>query len=136
NPAVRSSRTKRGDGESAVVSSSGVRAKASGTSASLAVSRMRATKNRSRTTAITRGSALVILLADAQPVLVPLGNVAEGPEVTHAVDVDDAVQVVGLVLDDPREEVLGEEADAVGLAVVAVEPHRGVARHHAPHVGH
>src|SRR5688572_31023178 len=96
---------------------------------------MRATKNRSRTTATTRESASVILLADPQPVLVPLGDVAESPEVAHAIDVDDALEVVGLVLDDPGEEVLRVEDHARALAVVALEPDGRVARDHPAHVG-
>src|SRR2546426_7540768 len=128
--------TKRVGSARRAVNSSGVRANTRGTRVSLAVSRMRATKNRSRTTAITAASTLVILLADPQPVLVPLGDVAEGPEVAHAVDVDDAVQVVGLVLDDAREEVLGVHFLPVALAVVILETHRDAARDHAAHVGH
>src|SRR3989449_3368749 len=128
--------TKRVGSARRAVNSSGVRANTRGTRVSLAVSRMRATKNRSRTTAITAASTLVILLADPQPVLVPLGDVAEGPEVAHAVDVDDAVQMVGLVLDHAGEELLGVHDLPVALAVVVLQAHRRVARHHPPHVGH
>src|SRR5262245_33813728 len=72
-----------------------------------AVSRKRATKKRSLTTA----TALIVLLRIAEPVLVPLGKVREGHEVLHAVEVDDAVQVVRLVLDDAREELLGDHVE-------------------------
>src|SRR6202008_4960327 len=123
--------------DSAVARSSGVRANSSGTPARRAVSRMRATKNRSRTTATTRepSPSLVILFADPQPVLVPFGDVAEGPEIRHAVDVDDALEMVGLVLDHPGEEVLRDQVHRVGLAIVALQPHRRDSRHHAAHIG-
>src|SRR5882762_3952719 len=124
------------------------RAKTSGTPASRATSRMRATKKRSDTTATTRAVAcgdpegasvepvLVTLLADAEPVALPLRDVAERAHVTDPVHVDDAVEVVRLVLDHAGEEVLGDELDGIALPVEALEPHRRVARHHTPHVGH
>src|SRR5688572_31854537 len=97
---------------------------------------MRATKNRSLTTARTRSALLLTLLADAEPVAVPLGDVAERPHVGDTVDVDDAVQVVGLVLDHPREEILGHQADLIALAIETLQPDGGMARNHAAHVGH
>src|SRR5207253_222500 len=105
-------------------------------------------KKRSVTTATTRAVAgcgrtcawlsprLVTLLADAEPVALPLRDVAERAHVTDPIDVDDAVEVVRLVLDDAREEILGDELDGVARAIEAFEPHRRVARGHAPHVGH
>src|SRR2546428_554405 len=95
------------------------RAKTSGTPASRATSRIRATKKRSETTATTRAVAgcdpgwaslepvLVTLLADAKPVALPLRDVAERAHVADPVHVDDAVEVVGLVLDHAGEELLG-----------------------------
>ena len=65
----------------------------------------------------------------------PFGQVSERRQVAHAVEVDDPVQMIGLVLDDPREEILGEDLDAARLAVVAFEPDGGVPRHTPAHVG-
>src|SRR5205085_944219 len=123
-------------------------AKTGGTPVSRATSRMRATKKRSTTTATTRVVAcgdpegasvepvLVTLLADAEPVALPLRDVTERAHVTDPVHVDDAVEVVRLVLDHAGEEVLGDELDGVALPVETLEAHRRVARHHAPHIGH
>src|SRR6266849_10981269 len=88
----------------AAVSSSGVRAKTSGVPTRRAVSRMRATKKRSRTTATTfigwaSAARLVVLLLVAEPVAIPLGQMREGGEVPHPIEIDPAVQVIGLVLD-------------------------------------
>src|SRR5574342_369253 len=124
--------TRSGASASAAVSSSGVRAKASGVPTMRAVSLMRATKNRSLTTA----TALIVLLLDAEPVLVPLGEMSERREVAHAIEVDDAVEVVGLVLDDAREELLRLALDAASFPVIRVEPNGGEPRHHPAHVGH
>src|SRR6058998_2106224 len=110
-----------------------------GTPASRPVSRIRATKKRSLTTARTGAStpsrASVGLFTVAEPVLVPLGDVGERGEIAHAVEVDDPVQVVGLVLADPREEVLRDEVHRLPLAVQALQAHGRVAGHHAAHVG-
>src|SRR5438445_3852277 len=72
---------------------------------------------------------------DAKPVLLPFGDVSERGEITHAIEVDVAVQVIGLVLGDAREEVLGDDALKLALAVVILEPDRRVSRHQPPHVG-
>src|SRR6202022_607301 len=126
-----------GSGARAAAISSGVRAKTSGVPTRRAVSRMRATKKRSRTTATTFiVASLVVLLLVAEPVAVPLGEMREGGEVAHPVEVDAAVQVVGLVLDDAGEELLGHHVDRVALAIERLEAHAGEARDHAPHVGH
>src|SRR5213593_4249359 len=124
-----------------------------GTPVRRAVSRIRATKKRSFTTATTRAPEtvsreaveppesscspeLIVLLAKAEPVAVPLGDVREGGQATHPVEVHRAEQMIRVVLDHPREEVLGHEVYPLGLPVIAREPDRGVARHPAPHVGH
>src|SRR5712671_642849 len=130
-----------GSGASWAAISSGVRAKTSGVPTRRAVSRMRATKKRSRTTATTfigwaSAARLVVLLLVAEPVAVPLGQMREGGEVPHPVEVDPAVQVVGLVLDDAGEELLGHHVDQAALAVERLETHAAEARDHAPHVGH
>src|SRR5262245_13265009 len=100
---------------------------------------MRATKKRSLTTARTGPSppsrASVSLFTVAEPVLVPLGDVGEGDETAHAIEIDDPVQVVGLVLADPREEVFRDQVDRLALAVQALQPYGRVAGHHAAHVG-
>src|SRR5207249_12221753 len=98
-----------------------------GTPASRAVSRIRATKNKSLTIARTgaevppplppprssRGSGG--LLTDAAPVLVPLGAVGEGGVIAHAVEVHHPAQVIGPVLGGPRDEVLRDEAHHLPL---------------------
>src|SRR5713101_8157289 len=131
---------KRGVLVSAAAISSDVRANVNGTPASRAVSRIRATKNRSVTTATTGEPPdvmdLIGLLGHAEGVALPLGEERERGEVAHAVDVDDPVQVIGLVLDDPREEVLGHEVHAPALAVVTFQAHGGVTRNAPAHVGH
>src|SRR5437867_9200369 len=48
--------------------------------------------------------ALIALLTDAEPVPLPLGNVGESGQVTHAIDVHVPVEMVGLVLGDARSE--------------------------------
>src|SRR5262249_49278713 len=96
--------TRSAGSDSAVWSSSGELTNTMAASARRAVSRKRATKKRSLTTA----TALIVLLLIAEPVLVPLGQVRQGGEVLHPVHVDDAVQVVRLVLDDASEELLGD----------------------------
>src|SRR5262249_43935805 len=112
--------------------SSGLLANAIERSTRRAVSRIRATKKRSLTTATT----LIVLLRVAEPVLVPFRQMGERREVPHAVQIHHAVQMIGLVLDDAREEFLGDEVDLAPVPIVALEPDGGVARHHAPHVGH
>ena len=46
------------------------------------------------------------------------------------------MEVIGLVLDDPGEELLGHAVDPGARAIVRFDPDRGVARDHAAHVGH
>src|SRR5439155_1394664 len=75
------------------------------------------------------------LFTGAEPVLVPLGDVGERREVAHPVQVHHAVQVVALVLDDAREEVLGDQAHGPRVTVVALEADRAVARHDPTQVG-
>src|SRR5215472_3395264 len=103
----------------------------SGVPTSLAVSLIRATKKRSFTTPTT----LIVLLLYPQPVLAPLGKVGQRREVTHAVEVDTGMEMIRLVLDDPREELLGHAVDARPLAIVAFEADRGEPGDHATHVG-
>src|SRR3990172_2851401 len=118
-------------------SSSGVRTKTSGVPTRRAVSPIRATNNRSLTTATTRGATLlIVLLRVTQPVLVPLGEMGERAEVLHAVEVDDAVEVVDLVLDHAGEELLGDHVHLRAVAVIGLEPDRRVASHHPAHVRH
>src|SRR5438046_478203 len=104
---------------------------------------MRATKNRSLTTASAGASGRasrsepalappappgsVALFTEAEPVLVPLGDVRERREIAHPVQVHEPVEMVGLVLDDAREEVLGDEIERPALAVEAMQAHRRVA---------
>src|SRR5262245_56703937 len=120
--------------------SGGVRANSTRTPASRPVSRMRATKNRSLTTARTGACpspakpGSVVLFTDAEPVLVPLGDVGERGEIAHAVEINLAVEVIGLVLAHAREEVLRDDVDLLALAVEALQAHRGVTRHHPTHV--
>src|SRR4051812_21788905 len=134
-------RAMRGFCARTAVSSSGVRAKTSGTPASRAVSLIRATKKRSLTIATTWGAmsgppmSSIILLTDAERVALPLGDEGQAREVAHPVRVDDALQVVGLVLDHPREELLRHEIDPLAGTVEALEPHLGEARHAPAHVG-
>src|SRR5262249_61631574 len=109
---------------------------------------MRATKNRSEPTATTRAVAgcgracasvepgLVTLLAHAEPVPLPLRDVAEGAHVADPVDVDDPVEVIGLVLDHPREKFLGHQGHGVAVAIHALEPHPRTPPHHPPHIAH
>src|SRR5207244_6167724 len=78
---------------------------------------------------------LVVLLGRAEPVPVPLGEMREGAEVAHSIDVDDPVQMIALVLDHPREKVGGLEVDRLALTVAGLEPYRGPARDDAAHVG-
>src|SRR5215831_20233562 len=98
--------------EIAAAISSGERANDSGTPASRAVSRIRATKKRSLTTATTEAPGDVIptgsigRLGDPEGISLPFGEERQRRDVAHAVDVDDPVEMIGLVLDDPREEVL------------------------------
>src|SRR2546425_10739242 len=120
---------------SAVSRASGVFANSRGTSARRAVSRMRATKKRSVTTATTRGP-LLILLDDSEPVLVPLREMTERGEVRHPIDVHDAVQMVGLVLDDAREEIFCDQIDLLPVTVVAHQADGAIPRHLPSHVGH
>src|SRR3989441_654664 len=150
--------------------SSALRAMARGTPARRAVSRMRATKKRSLTTARTgrywpepgdgpatawgESGAMsgppmfriwgaisgplmssIALLADAEPVPLPLGNVGEGRQVAHTIEVHVPVEMIGLVLGDACEEVLGIDDVARAFTVVKLEPDRRVAGHDAPHVG-
>src|SRR5437899_9299369 len=102
---------------------------------------MRATKNRSLTTARTGASpspakpGSVVLFTDAEPVLVPLGDVGERGEIAHAVEVHGPVQVIGLVLGDPREEVLRDEVHHLPLPIETLKTHGRVAGHHPAHVG-
>src|SRR5262245_29703365 len=117
---------------SAASTSSGVRANVSVAPARRAVSRIRATKKRSLTTA----TALIVLLRVAQPVLVPLGQVSERREVPHPVDVHDAVEMIRLVLDHPSEELLRHGVDLAAIPIVGLEPDRRVAGHYAAHVRH
>src|SRR5262245_18839816 len=141
-----------------VSTSSALRAMARGTPARRAVSRMRATKKRSLTTARTgppfwgaisgplvwgvwgaiSGPLMssIALLTDAEPVLLPLGNVGESGEIAHPIEVHVTVEVIGLVLGDACEEVLRVDDLPGALAVEIFEPDRRVAWHHAPHVGH
>src|SRR5258707_923714 len=126
-----------GSGVSWVPISSGVRAKTSGVPTRRAVSRMRATKKRSRTTATTfigwaPAARLVVLLLVAEPVAIPLGQMREGGEVPHPIEVDPAVQVIGLVLGDAGEEFLGHHVDPAALAVEGLEPHTAEARDRSP----
>src|SRR5206468_7152374 len=75
---------------------------------------MRATKKRSLTTARTGASpsparpGSVVLFTDAEPVLVPLGDVGERGEIAHAVEVDLPVQVIGLVLEHATDHLNGK----------------------------
>src|SRR5439155_1230540 len=75
------------------------------------------------------------LFTGAEPVLVPLGDVGERREAAHPVQIHHAVQVVALVLDDAREEVLGDQAHRLRVAVVALEPDRAAARQRDTEVG-
>src|SRR5439155_13887396 len=101
---------------------------------------MRATKNRSLTTARTGASpspawpGSVVLFTEAEPVLVPLGDVGERGEIAYAVEVDHPVQVVRLMLAHAREEVLGDDVDRLALPVVTLQTHRREAWHHPAHV--
>src|SRR5262245_40867980 len=123
--------TRSAGSVSAALRSCGVRAKVISAPDSRACSRNRATKKRSLTTA----TALIVLLHIAEPVLVPLGQVRQRGEVLHAVDVDDTVQVVRLVLDDSSEELLRDDVELLAHPIVGLETHGGVARHHSAHVG-
>src|SRR6266508_6059880 len=122
--------TRSGDSPSSAPSSSGVRAKATAAPARRAVSRIRATKKRSLTTA----TALIVLLRIAEPVPAPLGQVGQGGEVLHAVHVDEAVEIVRLVLHDAGDELPGDHAELFPRPIKGLEAHRRVARYHAPHV--
>src|SRR5207237_10214377 len=94
-------------------------------------SRMRATKNRSLTTARTHASpspakpGSVVLFTDAEPVLVPLGDEGERGEIAHAIEIDHAVQVVGLVLAHAREDIFRDDVDLLAVPVEALQAHRG-----------
>src|SRR6266496_2781485 len=120
--------TRSGASASDVVSSSGVRAKTSAVPTIRAVSLIRATKNRSLTTATTlidihsqhavRPARSVILFLVPQPVPVPLREMGQRREVAHSVEVDHPLEVVGLVLDDAGEELLGLAFDRIPLAVI------------------
>src|SRR5262249_33258029 len=92
----------------------------------------RASSSSTSASAVT--ADLVILLVVAEPVLVPLGQVRERGEVPHAVEVDDTVEVIGLVLDDAREELLCHGVDRLPVSAIGLEAHRRVPGHHAPHV--
>src|SRR5882762_10092173 len=105
--------TSSGAAASDAFRSSGVRAKTSGVPTMRAVSLIRATKKRSFTTATT----LIVLLLIPQPVLVPLREMGQRREVAHPVEIDHPVKVVGLVLDDAGEELLGLAFDRMPLAV-------------------
>src|SRR5260370_1371936 len=122
-------------GVSWVPISSGVRAKTSGVPTRRAVSRMRATKKRSRTTATTfigwaPAARLVVLLLVAEPVAIPLGQMREGGEVPHPIEVDPAVQLIGLVLGDPGQEFLVHHADPPPPAAEHIQPHAPSPPHH------
>src|SRR5262245_50401120 len=124
---VSSNRENR-DGEAPMRPiSSAVRAKAMGTPARRAVARMRATKKRSLTTASTvaagaalSAAALILLLLQAEPVALPLGDERQGGQILHAIDVHDPLEVIGLVLDDAGEEILGHQVHALAVAVVTL----------------
>src|ERR1700730_1384900 len=124
--------TRAGVSVSAAPSSSGMRAKVSSVPTMRAVPLMRATKNRSLTTPTT----LIVLLLNPQPVFVPLGQVGQRREVAHPVEVDLALEMVGLVLDDAREKLLRDHVDPGAVAVVRLEPDRGLPWNHAAHVRH
>src|SRR5262249_5405685 len=128
---VRSTIARWGESWRARVNSAGVRANVRGVPTNRAVSLIRATKNRSLTTPTT----LIVLLLYPQPVLVPLREVGERGEVSHAVEVDTAVEVIRLVLDHSREELLGHPVDPRAFPIVALAPDRRIPRHHAAHVG-
>src|SRR5437867_12174331 len=115
--------TRSGGSTSSLRSSSGVRAKASAAPVRRAVSRIRATKKRSLTAATT----LIVLLRVAEPVATPLRQMGQGGEVPHPVHVHDAVEMIGLVLEHAREELLGDDAQLVPGPIVGLEPHGGVA---------
>src|SRR6185312_10674046 len=61
---------------------------------------------------------------------------AELGEVGHPLRVEDAVQVVALVLHHARVETLGLALDGLAVLVVARVAQPRVARHEAPHAGH
>src|ERR1700730_275323 len=118
--------TRSGASAGAAVRSSGVRRTSFGVPTMRAVALMRATKNRSLTTA----TALIVLLLDAEPIFVPFKDMGQRREVAHPVEVDHAVEVGGLVLDDAGEELLRLAFDTASPAVIGVEPRRGIPRHH------
>src|SRR5262245_65539533 len=72
--------------------------------------------------------SLRLRLLAFQPVPGPLLEVAERGQVAHAVHVNLAVQVIRLVLEDPREEILRHQLDPFALSPVRLEPHRRVSR--------
>src|SRR5262245_45501730 len=109
--------TSSGPRASSASSSSGVREKTTSVPTRRAVSRIRATKNRSLTAATT----LIVLLRVAEPVLVPLGQMRQRRQISHPVEVHHAVQVVGLVLDHAGEELLRDRVDLPAVAVVGFE---------------
>src|SRR3954449_2677509 len=76
-----------------------------------------------------------VLRRAAHEVLLPLVEVGESLEVAHAVEEDDAVQVVVLVLDDARLEAQDHVVERTPVAVEPLHPHLGMARHQAPQVG-
>ena len=60
----------------------------------------------------------------------------EGLEAVHAVEVDEAVEVVGLVLDDAGGEALVDPLERLAVEAVAAELELAVAAHLAAQVGH
>src|SRR3954454_6144074 len=78
-----------------------------------------------------RGVVRVVLAAQ---VLSPLVDVAESTEVPHAVEEDDAVQVVELVLDDAGLEAADRIVDGAPLPVETLHADSRVARYDAAQV--
>src|SRR6185295_8973211 len=88
----------------------------------------------SRPTSTDRGF-FELLVGAADQISLPLFEVGERAQVPHAVEEDDTVQMVELVLDDAGLEPGDEIVELAALAVQPLHPHGGVARHQAAQVG-
>src|SRR5439155_11390651 len=84
------------------------------------------------------GSAmsLVVLFSHAEGIALPFGDERQARKILHAVDVHDALEVVGLVLDHPGEKLLGHEVHLLAGAIAALETNLSEPRHASAHVGH
>jgi integrase len=79
------------------------------------------------------GSWFPLLLVPLHVVLHLLDE-GQAAHVGHAVEVDVAVEVVALVLDDAREEVLGLEGEGIAMAVEGIELQPLESRHDASEI--